>query len=297
MLLNIKITGKNNIEHHMNNCKLITISHRRRVNVSVCGSGKEVILLLARKTSPFPVLEMKPLIYHLQEQFVVVALDYLGSGYSDDYHTKRTLDNVTNEIHEVMLSLGYTKYIIAVQSYAGLYSLYYANKYTDEVKAVIGIDAFVPEQVNDTEKNEMAKFYHDMWRDHNKSRILQWGVKKAAAYYLSKEKNRLYTADDIKIYSSLAQHRLDEMNLFERYNCHQENFRKLRDVFFPSCISVLFILSSYRCAKTHNWYNIHKNMLPNNSSKIVTINGKKNIHLTHAARISEEILDFVSRLE
>ena len=171
----------------MNNYKLITISHRRRVNVSICGSGKEVILLLARKTSPSPVLEMKPLIYHLQEQFVVVALDYLGSGYSDDYHTKRTLDNLTNEIHEVMLSLGYTKYIIAAQSYAGLYSLYYANKYTDEVKAVVGIDAFVAEQIEDTEKNEMANFYHDMWRDHNKSRILQWSVKKAAAYYLSKE--------------------------------------------------------------------------------------------------------------
>ena len=281
----------------MNNCKLITISHRRRVNVSVCGSGKEVILLLARKTSPFPILEMKPLIHHLQEQFIVVALDYLGSGYSDDYHTERTLDNVTNEIHEVMLSLGYTKYIIAAQSYAGLYSLYYANKYTDEVKAVIGIDAFVPEQVNDTEKSEMEKFYHDMWRDHNKSRILQWGVKKAAAYHLNKAKNQLYTADDIKIYSNLARRRIDEMNLFERYNCNQENFKSLRGVSFQPHISVLFILSSYKCKRVRNWYNIHKNMLPNNSSKIVTINGKKNIYLTHAARISEEIFDFVSRLE
>lgn len=264
----------------MNNCKLITISHRRRVNVSVCGSGKEVILLLARKTSPFPILEMKPLIHHLQEQFIVVALDYLGSGYSDDYHTERILDNVANEIHEVMLSLGYAKYIIAAQSYAGLYSLYYANKYTDEVKAVIGIDAFVPEQINDTEKNEIAKFCYNMCLDHNKSRILQCGIKRAAAYHLRKAKNQLYTADDIKIYSNLAKRRIDEMNLFERYNRHQENFKSLRGISFPPHISVLFILSSYKCKRAHNWYNIHKNMLPNNSSKIVTINGKKK-HLSY----------------
>lgn len=281
----------------MNNYKLITISHRRRVNVSICGSGKEVILLLARKTSPSPVLETKPLCYYLQERFTVVTLDYLGCGYSDNYHSERTLDNIASEIHEVMLSLNYTNYTIVAHAYAGLYSLYYANKYPTEVNTVIGIDSFVAEQIEYSIKGELSQFCEYMWRDYHKSRILQWIVRKMASCHLRKAEKQIYTIDDIVTYSKLSQKRLDEMLLLERYDRRKENFETLRGVKFPQHIPVLFILSSYGCRKMCNWYTIREKMLQHSISKIVTLHGKKDFYLRSAKRISEEIFEFIHMYE
>ena len=293
MLLNNKITGKNDMKHYMGTHGIINITHHRKVNVSVCGSGKKVILLLARKTSPFPILEMKALIYYLQEKFKVVALDYLGSGYSDDYHTERTLDNITSEIHEVMLSLGYTNYIVAAHAYAGLYSLYYANKYADEVKAVIGIDSFVAEQIDDDTNSEKSKFCRNMWLDYHKSQLLQWCVKKAASYHLNRADREIYTSEEVKTYSNLARHRLAEMTLLERYDCYKENFDSVRGLQIPINIPMLCILSSYRNKKIHNWYDLHQKLSENSDSKIVTLKGGKNLHLKQPKRLAEEIRAFL----
>lgn len=283
------------MKHYMSTYEIITTTRHRKINVSVSGSGKEVILLLARKTSPFPVLEMKALTYHLQENFIVVALDYLGSGYSDDYHTERTLDNIASEIHEVMLSLGYTNYAIAAHAYAGLYSLYYANKYADEVKAVIGIDPFVAEQTDDDINSEKSKFCRNMWRDYHKSQLLQWCVSKAATYYLRRADKDIYTSEDIETYSNLARRRIDEMTLLERYDCYKENFENVREVQFPSNIPVLCVLSSYRSKKIQNWYNMHKKLSENDNSKIITLKGGKSLHVKQPERLAEEIKTFLTQ--
>lgn len=264
-----------------------------RIKVSVGSPREKVILLLGRKTSPSSIIEMKPLVDCLEECYTVVTLDYLGTGSSDNYHSKRTLENITSEIHEVMELMGYTKYTIAAVAYAGLYALYYSNRYADEVEAVIGIDAFVAEQNNIEGYRENINFTYYMWQDFHKSRFVQWLVKKSAAHYLKKSKSYTHSKIDIEHYSNNAVYMLSNMMLLDEYKCADENFKELEGIHFHKNIPVLFILSSQRIMQIHNWYDLHKKLLPNSNSKIIILKGGKNLHLTQPERLAAEIKFFM----
>lgn len=271
---------------------VITNSHSR-IKVSVNGSGKEVILILGRKTSPSSIIEMKPLVHFLEDKYTVVTLDYPGSGSSDNYHSMRTLDNIVSELHEVMELLGYTKYTVICLAYAGLYGLYYANKYADEVKAVIGIDSFVAELRKNETREEHVRFVNDVLTEFHNSSFAQWIVEKAAAHYLKRAKAYEYTQNEIEIYSSNAAYMYKNMTLLDEYKCPNENFETVESMSFPLHIPVLFILSKSRRIK--NWYDLHKRLSENYDSKIITLKGGKNLHLTQPERLAEEIKAFLSQ--
>lgn len=266
-----------------------------RIKVSVNGSGKEVILVLGRKTSPSSITEMKPLVHFLEDQYTVVTLDYPGSGSSDNYHSMRTLDNITRELHEVMELLGYTKYTIVSLAYAGLYSLYYANKYADEIRAVVGIDSFVAEQRKNKIREENLRFVNDILTEFHNAAFAQWIAEKAAAQYLKGTKSYTYAQDEIEIYSNTAAYMYRNMTLLDEYKCPDENFKTLDNISYPLHIPVLFILSTRRSRRIKDWYELHKKLSENDSSKIITLKGGKNQHLRHPERLAKEIKDFLPR--
>ncbi|MCH5213258.1 MAG: alpha/beta hydrolase [Oscillospiraceae bacterium] len=268
-----------------------------RIKISVSGSGQKIILLLGRKTSPSSIIELKPLIHFLEDKYTVVTMNYLGSDSSDNYHSMRTLENITSEIHEVMELLGYTNYIVISLAFAGLYSLYYANKYSDEVTAVVGIDSFVAEQRNNKRHEENVKFVQDMWLNFRHSRFIQRIVEKAASQYLKKSKSYIYSKEEIETYSNNAIYMLENMTLLDEYKCPDENFETLNHVSFHDNIPVLFILSSHRSRIIRGWYDLHKKLLRSNNSKIITLKSSKNLHLTHTEKIAKEIDEFICSLK
>lgn len=271
----------------------IVTSSYGRIKVLVNGSGKEVILILGRKTSPSSIIEMKPLVHFLDDKYTVVTLDYPGSGSSDNYHSMRTLDNITRELHEVMELLGYTEYAIVCLSYAGLYSLYYLNKYADEVKAVVGIDSFVAEQNKDETHEENLRFLNDILTEFHDLSFAQLIIEKAAVWYLNCTKSYSYTQDEIEIYSNNAAYMYKNMTLLDEYKCPNENFETLDNKSYPSHIPVLFILSTSRSRRIKGWYDLHKKLSENPGSKIITLNGGKNLHLKQPERLAEEIKAFL----
>lgn len=281
------------MRHCMNSYKNVYTSTRSRIKASVSGSGEDVILILGRKTSPSSITEMKPLVHFLAEKYTVVTLDYPGSGSSDNYHSMRTLDNITSELHEVMELLGYTKYTIISLAYAGLYSLYYSNKYPDEIKAVVGIDSFVAEQTKNEIREDILRFVNDTLTEFHDSAFVQWVVEKVSAQFLKCVKSYTYTQDEIEIYSNTAAYMYKNMPLLDEYKCPDENFKTLEDVSFQSHIPVLFILSKRRSRRIKGWYNLHKKLSENSVSKIVTLKGGKNLHLKQPERLAEEIRAFL----
>lgn len=262
----------------------VVIGSYSRIKVLVSGSGEEVILILGRRTSPSSIIEMKPLVHFLEDQYTIVTLDYPGSGSSDNYHSMRTLDNITSELHEVMELLGYTKYTIVSLAYAGLYSLYYANKYADEIKAIVCIDSFVAEQIKNETHKENLGVVNDILEEFHNSSFAQWIIEKVSAWYLKRVKSYVYTQNEIEIYSNTAAYMYKNMTLLDEYKCLDENFETLDNISFPLNIPALFILSKYRSKKNNGWYGLHKNLSGNSGSKIVTLKGGKNLHLKQPER-------------
>ena len=100
-----------------------------------------------KKTS----LSMKKLADELAEDYTVIVPDYLGSGFSDNPCTERSIANITKEIHEALQNLNVRKpYVLMPEYISGIYAQYYAEKYPDEVKMIINVDAESAGSINES---------------------------------------------------------------------------------------------------------------------------------------------------
>lgn len=115
--------------------------------VDINGEENETtIILLPGWGSPSPVLEFLPLAEQLSKEYIVITIEPFGYGLSDVAGTERNIDTIVEELHECVKELDYNQYYLMAHSLSGLYSLYWANVYPQEVQGFIGIDPSVPKQ-------------------------------------------------------------------------------------------------------------------------------------------------------
>jgi pimeloyl-ACP methyl ester carboxylesterase len=119
----------------------------KRVHVYSEGTGPTNVILLSGWGTACPVLDFKPLLEILSRSFRVTVVEDFGYGWSDWTSVPRTNENVVEEIRLALKESGvYPPYTLVPHSISGFYALYYANKYPDEVEAVVGLDTGVPDQ-------------------------------------------------------------------------------------------------------------------------------------------------------
>lgn len=122
----------------------------KKMVVDIAGQEDEpTIVLLPGWGSPSPVLEFKPLATALAKNYRVITVEPFGYGLSDGTDKERSIENIVQELHECMQKLGCKEYYLMGHSVAGIYELYWANEYPDEVKGFIGIDPSVPHMTDE----------------------------------------------------------------------------------------------------------------------------------------------------
>ena len=124
----------------------VQTSHGALNVVRTPGNGRtgQSIVLLSGLGTPAPALDFAPLIRELGD-YDVVVVEGFGYGYSDQAPVERTVENITTELHEALANADVPgPYVLAGHSIAGFYTLAYANRYRNDVSAVIGIDPMVP---------------------------------------------------------------------------------------------------------------------------------------------------------
>ena len=131
----------------------------KKMTVEIAGLQAEespVIVLLPGLGSPSPVLEFRPLAEKLGKTYKVITVEPFGYGLSDPADTERSIENIVEELHACLEEIGVHRYYLMAHSISGLYSLYYANTYPEEVRGFIGIDSSVPKQ-NENEPFDTTK--------------------------------------------------------------------------------------------------------------------------------------------
>ena len=118
-----------------------------QMSYRIDGGGEDVIVLLSGMGMAAPVLEYEPLTAELAKSHTVVTLEFFGYGRSSKTSKERTIENITAEVHSAIAQLGYSKYMLMGHSVGGLYGLYYANQYPDELTGFVGLDPTVPQQI------------------------------------------------------------------------------------------------------------------------------------------------------
>lgn len=124
------------------------------MSVYIEGTGDATLVFMSGAGTCSPILDFKSLYSLLSGKYRIAVVEKFGYGFSDIVDKSRDIDTVLEDTRAALAGAGLTApYVLCPHSMSGLEALYWAQKYPDEVSAVIGLDMAVPEHYDIMEIN------------------------------------------------------------------------------------------------------------------------------------------------
>lgn len=297
---NTKIgTEKNSCSEFLGeNLKFVNVKGKK-MSCYVKGNGNKTIVLLSGFGTPSPIANFMPLVNELSKNYKVVVLEYFGYGFSDPTSDVRSNENFVSEIRSALkeLKIAYP-YVLMPHSFSGIYTMYYASKYPEEIAAVIGLDDSKPNQMKNN--NVVNKHWYDRVKsffgiyrviDHfNKNYMEDMFFKGIDKSLYKPELLDLMHKDFVWNYNGVSNINEDNMT----YN----NASELFDIKYPKKLPVLSVLCSKNAEKENlGWVKLHEDVISNPSiQKIKILEGRHYIHYSQAHSISKLTNAFLESL-
>jgi pimeloyl-ACP methyl ester carboxylesterase len=206
----------------------------------------------------------------------------------------RTVQNITVELHDVLTKLAAPRpYILVGHSIAGFYTLSYADRYPDEVSAVVGIDPTVP----------TAKAGHGgtsgLPLNALGSVLRLTGLVRAAytlAPGLAEPDGNAYTPDQRAQIRAMAIRNFGNPAVSDEINRTGSNASALHGVGYPDGLPVLDFLATDSVATIPDWVRTHEDQLSNvRHHEIVVLDGDHYLHWTQSKAMADQITAFLGR--
>lgn len=255
-------------------------------NINIVEKGLEnnqVVIIDPGYGTTAPGLGFMPLMDELFQTYHVIAIEPFGYGDSDTIGTPRTVENITDELHQVIQKLGYTKYILCSHSISGVYSLYYLDKYQDEVTGFIGMDTSVPNQLEYTGNT----FLPILRKWSNKLGLIRIASRIHPEWFMANNQYYTYATKSqirYRLYMDFANvDNLDEGRHFA------DNWNKIKDLHYQRNIKKIFFLTKKE-DKDKDWRYIEtQNAFEKNNGKIYLMDGSHYIFRDNFMKMSQII--------
>lgn len=132
----------------------------KMMHVYADGEGDFTLVFMAGHGTSSPTLDFKPLWMRMKDEYRIAVVEKSGYGWSDPSNSSRDIDTLLEETRKALeLSGEKSPFILFPHSMSGLEALYWAQKYPDEVKAVIGLDPCTPESIEILPKAQKTQLY------------------------------------------------------------------------------------------------------------------------------------------
>lgn len=275
-----------------------TTEQGRKMNYTrIESDAKDVAVILPGYGCPTVRYEFDAFVKGLSNQYQFIIVEPLGYGLSDGAVSERNVTNYCEELHGLLTSLQCDKYTLIAHSLGGLYSLYYANQYPDEVQGFIGIDASVPHQCDADQwiaKPEHTYLLYKIMRPllygSGINRLLsELSFEQTAAQIptLSEDDKRIAKA--IYCAAGINDTLMDEMRMLA------DNMCECYDMKFPESVPVLYVLAKDNTVTIPEWEQYHKDLVTHPDSRVTVIEGAHYLHFTSLQRLTDEITDWHNR--
>jgi len=276
------------------------IVNGNKMHVYSEGKSDNIIVLLSGLGTTSPVLDFKPLIKALKNDFTVVVLDYFGYGWSDVIKKKRSVKNIVDETRQALLMAGFKPpYILMPHSISGLYSLYYANNYPSEIKAVVGNDISIAEiYLNPNYKTKFTVWFY-IARITGFLRVASKCFPSIIGHPIFNSNE--YSIKDLNIIRLMTCWNLFNQTVSNEYSVLKENALKVKNLKFPNNIPVLMLVSqevnktiANKYLLKKSWFELHRDLIENNiKHRSVLLPGYHYLHWNCSKLMTKEIKDFL----
>ena len=119
------------------------------------GEGDHTIVFLSGWGTPSPILDFKALYSRLSDDYRIVVIEKFGYGFSDIVDGERDMDTILRQDREALEKAGIDgPYVLCAHSFSGYEATLWAQKYPDEVEAIVGLDMCTPNCKSEETLNE-----------------------------------------------------------------------------------------------------------------------------------------------
>ena len=116
------------------------------MSVYIEGTGNTTLVFMSGGGTCSPILDFKSLYSLLSDKCKIAVVEKFGYGFSDIVDKSRDIDSILEDTRAALTTAGLAApYVLCPHSMSGLEALYWAQKYPDEVSAIIGLDMAVPD--------------------------------------------------------------------------------------------------------------------------------------------------------
>ncbi|MCM1253740.1 MAG: alpha/beta hydrolase [Clostridium sp.] len=200
------------------------------------GTGDMTLVFMSGGGTCSPILDFKSLYSLLSDNYKIAVVEKFGYGFSDIVDKSRDIDSILEDTRAALNGAGLTApYVLCPHSMSGLEALYWAQKYPDEVYAIIGLDMAVPE------------YYDNMNINMPFMRIASWAANMGITRFIpgisdsDAVKYGALTDSEKEIYKAVFYSRTATVTMINEMESVKENAKKVRNMGVPQLSMLLFI--------------------------------------------------------
>ncbi|EWM55256.1 alpha/beta hydrolase [Ruminococcus flavefaciens] len=231
------------------------------LNVYTEGSGSVTVVFLSGGGVTCPALEYKPIYRRMSEKYRIAVIEKAGYGFSDSMKTSRTVENLVAEDREALRQAGIEPpYVLAAHSYSGLETVYWANTYPEEIKAVLSMDMGIPDyavlqakEVTDEKRDKLLAKQHRLLKLIAKDRLFAKLIKNKAENVSGLLSGSELTADEKQIYRRMFYKNLANNEYIEESRLMTANASEAVKTGVLKCPCCFYISDMKGMSKTVTW--------------------------------------------
>lgn len=258
------------------------------------GEGDKTLVFLSGGGTCSPILDFKSLYSLLSNEYKIAVVEKFGYGFSDVVDEQRDIDTMLSETRMALEKAGIEgPYVLCPHSMSGLEALYWAQKYPEEVEAIIGLDMAVP------------AYYDEMRISIPITKLGQYG----AALGITRWIPGLAESDAIKvgtlseeekeIYRAIFYQRTATVTMIDEVKAVKDNAKTVKENGVPQVPMLLFISngSGGTGFTEETWRRIPKEYIAGcDNASYIELDCPHYVHDYEYEKISEEIRNLLKKM-
>ena len=206
------------------------------MSIYVEGTGDTTLVFMSGGGTCSPILDFRSLYSLLSGTYQIAVVEKFGYGFSDVVNKDRDIDSILEDTRAALFDAGLNApYVLCPHSMSGLEALYWAQKYPDEVSAIIGLDMAVPEYYDSMNINIPLMHIAGRAADIGVTRLIP-GISDSDAI-----KYGTLSDDEKEIYRAVFYNRTATVTMINEVERVKENAQKVNSMGVPQLPMLLFL--------------------------------------------------------
>jgi len=279
--------------------KLVEIDNSK-VHVYSEGDGDLTLVFMAGSGTSSPTIDFKPLWMKLKDDYRIVVVEKSGYGWSETSSNPRDIDTMLQETRKAIeLSGEGEPYVLVPHSMSGLEAIYWARKYPEEIKAIVGLDPAIPDvYLNSSFKLPSKSQLYAMYFI-SRIGISRFMGEEGLENNIPLLKSDVLSEEDKNQLIAMFYKSTFTKNMLNEANYVKDNAKKVKKSGIPSNTPMyFFIAEGSNNSVIPNWDEILSAYLSNvDNSKYKLLDSEHYIHHEYSDFIAQEIDIFLKEID